>query len=110
MKVVNIKTRTASGQSCIGAKRIYADNLFLRWTCPECKQIREEEFNKIPLISYGHYCHCFYCESCGYESDPDNKMYKLLEIKDDGVDLAFSESNDLKAYLSEVSYMEIKTR
>lgn len=107
MKIVNIKTRTASGQSCIGAKRIYAEDLLLRWICPECKETHEEEFNKVPLISYGYYCHCFYCESCGYESAPDDKMYKLVETKDDSVDLTFSDSNDLKAYLSEVHHKEI---
>ena len=104
MKVVKVETRTASGESCIGAKRIYSEDLLLKWECPDCKSPHNDEFNKVPLISYGHYCHCFYCEHCGYESGPDNKMYKLVATNDDSVDLVFSDSNNLKAYLAEVTY------
>ena len=34
MKVVKVETRTASGESCIGAKRIYSEDLLLKWEMP----------------------------------------------------------------------------
>ena len=107
MKIVRIETRTASGESCIGAKRIYATSLSITWECPECNKAQHERFNQVPLISYGHYCHCFYCDDCGYESGPDNKMYKLESINEDSVDLVFSESNNVKAYAEVTKLVEL---
>ena len=48
MDSIRVNTRTASGQSCIGAKRIYAMNLMVEWKCPECNKERREEFDKVP--------------------------------------------------------------
>ena len=35
------------------------------------------------------------------------KMYKLVATNDDSVDLVFSDSNNLKAYLAEVTYKRL---
>lgn len=107
MKVVRIETRTASGESCVGAKRIYAVGLSIKWKCPECGNENHERFNQVPLISYGHYCHCFYCDDCGYESESDEKMYKLESINEDSADLVFSENNNLKAYAEVTKLVEL---
>ncbi len=95
-KVVKVDSYTSSGKSCVGAKRIYARNLSITWHCPDCKEEHEEQFNRVPLISYGDYCHSFYCDDCGYESV--DKMYELNSISSDSVNLTFSENNKLQAF------------
>ncbi|AUR89181.1 hypothetical protein NVP1121O_153 [Vibrio phage 1.121.O._10N.286.46.C4] len=98
MGVKEIETHTFHGDSCIGAKRVYANNLQVDWNCPSCNISVSEDFNQTPLVSYGDYCHVFCCPECGYESLPDQRMYKLIEIREDRVLVEFSTDYNLKAY------------
>lgn len=90
-----IPTYTAYGNSCVGAKRIYSDVVF-KWTCPECGSVIEEQFNQVPLVKYGDYCHVFCCSECEWESK--DKMYTLHNINEDSVDITPSSLYSLKVY------------
>lgn len=103
-----IPTYTSSGQSCIGAKRIYANSsdLTLQWTCPECEQINHTHFDQVPFISYGSYCHSYYCHECNFECE--DKMYTLNEIHDGCVDITIGKKYDLKAMRVIEQFIEIE--
>lgn len=90
-------------ESCLNAKRLYSDALF-KWDCPNCKKQVDSQFNKTPLISYGSYCHVFYCEYCNYESS--EKMYSLNAISEGEVSIDISESNNLKVYMPTFELIE----
>ena len=103
MKQITTIPAWSYNESCMEAKRIYTNHLVLKWTCPKCKQKHIYTYDKIPLISYGSYCHVYYCKSfdingdiCGFESE--DKMYYLHKINEDSVDLSFNALYDLKAY------------
>ena len=78
--------------SCIDAKRIYIDD-FIHWDC-ECGNEIIDEFNITPFIKYGSYCHSYFCPQCEFESD--YKMYELVGIGDDCVDVIFNNKHNLK--------------
>lgn len=82
----------AYADSLKDAKRIYSDTCF-SWDCPDCKVRVESVFDKVPLISYGSYCHVFYCDDCGYESE--HKMYELVSINDESVSIKPSDKYNL---------------
>ena len=103
-----ISTHTYSGESCIGAKRIYSnkDDLILQWICPECEYKHNETFNQVPLISYGNYCHSYYCDECGFEDS--EKMYTLNNIYTNDVDITVGSKHNLKCFRIEPKLVEIK--
>lgn len=103
-----IPTYTSSGQSCIDAKRIYADRseLTLQWNCPKCRQTNHTHFDQVPLISYGSYCHVYYCHECNFEFE--DKMYTLNEIQEDYVDITLGKKYDLKAMKIVAQLVEIE--
>ena len=69
-----------TAQSLTEAKRLYLDrSLEICWDCPDCE--KKVWFDHCcPIISYGNYCHVFYCDHCGFESH--EKMYNLVNIND----------------------------
>lgn len=80
-------------ENLTNAKRIYC-NSFFDWTCPKCESSIRSVFDKVPLISYGNYCHVFYCDECDYESK--DKMYELISINKETVTIKPSESHELR--------------
>jgi hypothetical protein len=82
-----------NGDSCINSKRIYV-NYDFSWNCPKCKEDIISNFNTVPLISYGSYCHVYVCELCDFESD--EKMYTLNAVGINFVDITLNLNYDLK--------------
>lgn len=80
------------------AKRIYLEkDLQISFKCPECEKLVWYD-HSVPFISYGDYCHVFYCDSCGFESK--DKMYQLVNISDndESVDVIFNKKYGLSLY------------
>ncbi len=102
-----ISTYKSGGGSCKGAKRIYAysSDLTLKWVCPECKGEVTETFEQVPLISYGDYCHWYYCDECGLEDS--ESMYTLNSIDTNDVNITLNTKYDLKGFRVEPKLVEI---
>lgn len=77
-------------------KRIYLCNsILMTHDCPECKKENRYQ-NNVPFVSYGDYCHVFYCSECGHETT--DKMYTLNSVGDDYVDITPSKLHNLKFF------------
>jgi hypothetical protein len=79
--------------SCVNSKRIYIKNEF-SWDCPKCEETVISSFDLVPFISYGSYCHVYFCKICQFESK--EKMYTLNSIGIDFVDVSLSLDYNLK--------------
>lgn len=85
---------TFHGDSCVDSKRVYSSAIFC-WSCPNCKEDKEDQYNQSPLIYAGH-AHRFYCDSCEYESDSD--MYKIDKVNFESVEITPSDDNNLEVF------------
>lgn len=90
--------------SCKNAKRIYTDAVF-QWDCPDCGVKNNSEFDRVPFISYGDYCHVFVCDHC--DNEQSDKMYSINEISHDSVSIEISDKYNLKVFSPRVQLVEI---
>lgn len=106
--IMKIDAYTSNRNSCINSKRIYINDL-LYWDCPNCNEQVNSNFDQIPFISYGSYCHVFHCDNCDFESK--DKMYTLNNIGEDFVDITLSNENNLHLYDKDLQIQDaIKNR
>tara|TARA_R100001594_G_scaffold42182_1_gene74224 strand:- start:469 stop:777 length:309 start_codon:yes stop_codon:yes gene_type:complete len=93
------------GTSLINSKRIYVNDLILKWTCPECGSVHEEGNNNEVWLHYGEYPMNFYCNSCDFE--PCERMFSLNEIGEDYIDITVSDKYNLKCLKVKTIYEEV---